>query len=115
LMRLAGGILGRADDMMTIRGNNVFPSSVDAILREFEQVAEYRMNFTTRREMNHLQIEVEPVAEIAGSPAERELLDSVGRTIKDRLNFQAEIVPVAPETLPRFELKGRRFHREPEE
>ncbi|HSG72085.1 MAG TPA: AMP-binding protein [Planctomycetaceae bacterium] len=115
LMRLAGGILGRADDMMTIRGNNVFPSSVDAILREFEQVAEYRMNFTTRREMNHLQIEVEPVAEIAGSPAERDLIDSLGRTIKDRLNFQAEIVPVAPETLPRFELKGRRFHRESEE
>jgi phenylacetate-CoA ligase len=115
LMRLAGGILGRDDDMMTIRGNNVFPSSVDAILREFVQVAEYRMNFTTRHQMNHLQIEVEPVAEIAGSPAERDLIDSVGRTIKDRLNFQAEIVPVAPDSLPRFELKGRRLHRQSEE
>jgi phenylacetate-CoA ligase len=115
LLRLEGGILGRADDMMTIRGNNVFPSSVDAILREFEHVAEYRMNFTTHREMNHLRIEVEPVAEVAGTGAERSLLESIGRAIKDRMNFQAEIVPVAPDTLPRFELKGRRFHRHSEE
>ena len=42
LKRLKGGVLGRVDDMMTIRGNNVFPSSIDAILREFDEVVEYR-------------------------------------------------------------------------
>ena len=38
-----GGVLGRADDMMVIRGVNVFPSSVEQILRSFPEVIEYRM------------------------------------------------------------------------
>ena len=109
LKRLKGGVLGRADDMMTIRGNNVFPSSIDAIVREFENVAEYRMHFTTKREMNHLKIEVEPVASIAETDAEGSLLSDINRAIKDRMNFQAEIVAVPVDSLPRFELKGRRF------
>ncbi|MCA9022673.1 MAG: AMP-binding protein, partial [Planctomycetaceae bacterium] len=43
LLRLKGGILGRADDMVIIRGNNVFPSSLEAILRTFDRIAEYRI------------------------------------------------------------------------
>jgi phenylacetate-CoA ligase len=108
LLRVKGGILGRADDMMTIRGNNVFPSTLDAILREFADVAEYRILFTTRNQMNHLKIEVEPADEAAGAA----LIDKIGRTIRDRLNFQAEVIPVPPQSLPRFELKGRRFVKE---
>ncbi|MBD3671891.1 MAG: AMP-binding protein [Planctomycetaceae bacterium] len=114
LKRLRGGVLGRADDMMTIRGNNVFPSSIDAIVREFDRVAEYRMHFTTRREMNHLKIEIEPLASLAGTDAEQELLTDINRAIKDRMNFQAEIVAVPVDSLPRFELKGRRFVRDSE-
>ncbi|MDG2391478.1 MAG: AMP-binding protein [Planctomycetaceae bacterium] len=114
LKRLKGGVLGRADDMMTIRGNNVFPSSIDAIVREFDSVVEYRMHFTTKREMNHLKIEIEPIASLAGSDDEQQLLTDINRAIKDRLNFQAEIVAVEPESLPRFELKGRRFSKDGE-
>lgn len=110
LLRLEGGILGRADDMVTIRGNNVFPSSLDAILREFPEIAEYRITVVTRRSMPHMQIEIEPgtLPEISSD----QLCRDVGQRIKDRLNFQAEIASVPPETLPRFELKGRRFHRQ---
>jgi phenylacetate-CoA ligase len=114
LKRLKGGVLGRADDMMTIRGNNVFPSSIDAIVREFDQVAEYRMHFTTKREMNHLKIEIEPIAALTGTDDEQQLLSDINRAIKDRMNFQAEIVAVEPESLPRFELKGRRFVKDGE-
>jgi len=114
LKRLRGGVLGRADDMMTIRGNNVFPSSIDAIVREFERVVEYRMHFTTQREMNHLKIEIEPQAALAGTDEEQELLTEINRAIKDRMNFQAEIVAAPVDSLPRFELKGRRFVRDSE-
>jgi len=114
LKRLKGGVLGRADDMMTIRGNNVFPSSIDAIVREFDQVAEYRMHFTTKREMNHLKIEIEPIAALTGTDDEQQLLSDINRAIKDRMNFQAEIVAVEPESLPRFELKGRQFVKDGE-
>lgn len=112
LLRLKGGVLGRVDDMLTIRGNNVFPSSLEAILREFSDVAEYRIRLETRREMQHLRIEIEP-AEGANKPSAGDWLAAqVARRIKDRLNFQVEVAAVPPNSLPRFELKGRRFVRE---
>lgn len=113
LLRLDGGILGRADDMVTIRGNNVFPSSIEAILREFDAVAEYRIVLQTKREMPHLKLEIEPTSECgASADAVDGLLVGIASQIKDRLNFQAEVVPVAANSLPRFEMKGRRFVRE---
>lgn len=113
LLRLEGGILGRADDMVTIRGNNVFPSSLDAIIREFPNVAEYRIVVTTKRSMPHMKIEIEPTSAISKSSDQVEkLIHSVQQSIKDRLNFQAEVMPVEVESLPRFELKGKRFHRQ---
>jgi len=112
LLRLEGGILGRADDMFTIRGNNVFPSSVEAVLREFTEVAEFRMTVREKKAMQHMVIEIEPTSEIQAAGLMPELLMRVEKTVRNRLNFHAEILPVLPETLPRFELKGKRFHRE---
>ena len=107
LLRLDGGILGRADDMVTIRGNNVFPSSVEAVLREFREVDEYRVEVQSRRSMSHLRIQVEAVK---GTRWE-ELVARLDRAIRNRLGFQAELAKAEPGSLPRYELKGRRFFR----
>lgn len=108
LLRLRGGILGRADDMITMRGNNVFPSSVEAVLREFDAIAEFRIEVRTDRSMQHMVIQIEPVLGL--SAADRESLASeASARIRDRLNFNPEVQLV--EGLPRFELKGRRFFR----
>ena len=114
LLRLDGGILGRTDDMITIRGNNIYPARIEEIIREFPEIAEYRIEVTTVRSMNHLQVEIEPAegASVASPPDG--LVARVGRAIRDRLNFHAEVVAVAAGTLPRFELKGRRFVRRTE-
>jgi phenylacetate-CoA ligase len=106
LLRLPGGILGRSDDMVVIRGNNVFPSSIDALLRELPEIVEYRATVRTVRAMPHLSLEVEPRAD-AGS----DLQQRVERRLKDRLGFHIEVQIAAPETLPRFEMKARRFVR----
>ncbi|MCA9023982.1 MAG: AMP-binding protein [Planctomycetaceae bacterium] len=111
LLRLEGGIIGRMDDMVTIRGNNVFPSSIEAILREFDAIAEFRINVETRKSMPHLKIEIEPTPEVAASDATWGLVDQVAATLRKRLNFQAEVIPVGIDELPRFEMKGRRFVR----
>ena len=111
LLFLEGGVLGRTDDMVTIRGNNVFPSSLEAVLRTFAEIAEYRITVETHRSMDHLRVEIEPVRQSSGADAAGNLAQQVGREIKDRLSFQAEITVVPPGTLPRFELKGRRFVR----
>jgi phenylacetate-CoA ligase len=107
LLLLEGGIIGRIDDMFTVRGNNVFPAGIEGILRQFPEIAEYRIDVETRRSMHHVKITLEPHA---GKEA-ASLIARVSRTIKDRLHFQAEIVAASPGELPRFELKARRFFR----
>lgn len=110
LLWLQGGILGRSDDMVTIRGNNVFPSSVEAVLREIDDVAEFRIDVRTVRAMHELCITVEPIAESERGP--EQLSAAVRGALRQRLGFACEVQTAQPGELPRFELKGRRFHRD---
>ncbi|MCP4787361.1 MAG: phenylacetate--CoA ligase [Fuerstiella sp.] len=110
LLWLSGGILGRSDDMVTIRGNNVFPSSVEAVLREIDEVAEFRIDVKTVREMHELCVTVEPTAAAAARASE--VAGTVAASLRRRLGFACEVRTAEPGELPRFELKGRRFFRE---
>ena len=113
LMRLKGGILGRVDDMLTIRGNNVFPTAVEAILREFPEVVEFEFETVTRDAMPQLRIDIETTVGLPNSESERErftlLAERIAAAIHDRLHFRPEIVAVPPLSLPRSELKSRRM------
>ena len=94
--------------MIMIRGNNVFPSTIEAVLRQFDDVAEFQIEVHTDRSMPHLVLRIEPRAGM-DEASKSELAVSIGTAIKDRLNFHAEVVLVEENSLPRFELKGRRF------
>ena len=113
LMRLKGGILGRVDDMLTIRGNNVFPTAVEAILREFPEVIEYQFETVTRDSMPQLRIDVETTIGLSNSESEIKqftvLAERIAAAIHDRLHFWPEIVAVPPLSLPRSELKSQRM------
>jgi phenylacetate-CoA ligase len=104
--RLDGGILGRCDDMIHLRGNNVYPSALEALLRRFPEVAEYRVEVDQSAALPSLRIEVE--ATPAGVD---DLLDRLDRAIRDEFLFRAELSLVPPGSLPRFEMKARRFTR----
>lgn len=108
LLRLAGGILGRADDMLIIRGNNVFPSSIEAVVGGFAEVAEFRILVSTERSMSHVRIEVEPQPDALFET----LPVRIARAMKDQLHFQAQITVVPQGTLPRFEMKAQRVVRD---
>lgn len=113
-LRLNGGILGRVDDMLTIRGNNVFPTAIEAILREFPEVLEFRFQVVTRDSMPQLVIEVETTMGIPDADEiERfhAMLDRIETTIHDRLHFTPEIIVAEPNSLPRSEFKSRRLRR----
>ncbi len=97
---LDGGILGRADDMLVIRGVNVFPSSLDHILRSFPEVVEYRIIVRQAAAMDYLVVEVEDRLECSDRIAE-ELQLRLGLTI------DVHLVPLG--SLPRFEGKGKRL------
>ncbi|MCA9034700.1 MAG: AMP-binding protein [Planctomycetaceae bacterium] len=107
---LEGGILGRSDDMVIVRGNNVFPSSIEAVIREIPQVAEFRIDVRTVRSMNELSISIEPVEDAAMSVDD--LTSQVTSALRQRLGFGCEVVAVAPGQLPRFEMKSRRLYRQ---
>lgn len=110
LMWLDGGILGRSDDMVIVRGNNVFPSSIEAVVREIAEVVEFRIDVLTVRAMQELCITIEPtptaVAQIDV------LVSRVQASLKQRLGFTCDVRAAAPGELPRFELKGRRLFRD---
>jgi phenylacetate-CoA ligase len=103
-VRLEGGILGRSDDMIHLRGNNVYPGALEALLRRFPEVAEYRVEVDQSAALTALRIEVEPVNGDNG-----DLVERVDRAIRDEFLFRAEVRLVPTGTLPRFEMKAKRF------
>ena len=102
LVKLAGGIAGRVDDMVTVRGVNVFPSAIEAIVRRFDEVGEYRVELARVREMDELRCILEAPADVA---------DRVGSAIHRELGIRCQVESVSPGTLPRFEMKARRFNK----
>ena len=97
---LEGGVLGRTDDMMIIRGVNVFPTSIEQILREFSAVDEFRMTAFRESAMDQLKIEVE---DRLHDP------ECIARELNSRLGLRIEVTDVEAGSLPRFEAKGKRF------
>jgi len=106
-LRLEGGILGRTDDMIHIRGNNVYPGAVEALIRRCIDVVEYRLEVDQTGALPVLRIELEPSAAHLSTQAVKQ----VDQAICDELLFRAEVTAVAPGSLPRFEVKARRFFR----
>lgn len=96
---LEGGVLGRCDDMLTVRGVNVFPSAIEQIVRGFPEVVEYRLTLSKEQEMDQLLLEIE---DHLNQP------DRVAEELRIRLGLKVEVRTVPPNTLPRFESKGRR-------
>ncbi len=105
-LALEGGILGRVDDMVIVRGVNVYPSAVEEILRTCGGVAEYQAQIRTADSLAELNIHIEPSAECS-DPA------GLARKLEDAfLSALALRVPVTlapPGTLPRFEMKAKRW------
>jgi phenylacetate-CoA ligase len=104
-LRLAGGVRGRADDMIHVRGNNLYPAAIEAVVRRFPSVAEFRIVVCRDGTLADLTIEIEPAP---GADA-RELASEVGRALRDEFLFRIDVTPVAAGTLPRFEMKSRRI------
>ena len=85
---------------MIIRGVNVFPTSIEQILRGFPEVIEYRLTAVKRGEMDAISVEVEDRMQ---EP------ERIAQELQLRLGLKVEVQLVEAGTLPRFEGKGRRF------
>lgn len=108
-LRLAGGILGRVDDMVIVRGVNIYPAAVEEILRRFADVAEYQVQVATATAMTELRLEIEPAdrcPDVAG------LKNQVRQALEAAFNLRIPVETVAPGSLPRFEMKAKRWLRD---
>ncbi len=99
-VRLEGGILGRVDDMLVVRGVNIFPGAIDDIVRSFPEVIEHRLTVSTHESLDMLHLEIE---DRLSDPTR------VADELKLRLGLKVDVAAVPIGTLPRFEGKGRRL------
>ena len=104
---LEGGILGRRDHMLFIRGNNVYPAAIEALVRQVPGIAEFEGIVSRKGAMTELTVRIEP--EPGHSEAADRIAQALQELIRDRLHFRATVLPVAPGTLPRWELKANRW------
>ena len=85
-LRLEGGILARADDMVNVRGVNVYPASIEAVVRRFGDVVEFRSIVSRSGAMRTLRLEIEVAPDAADRPARAsavaaELREALGLTV----------------------------------
>jgi phenylacetate-CoA ligase len=103
--RLEGGILGRLDDMLCVRGVNVFPSAIEAIVRRFAAVSEFRIEVSGKRGLQRVRVLIEVDG---GEPEPVSVRESLEHALRVGLGVRLEVACVAPGTLPRWEMKARR-------
>ncbi|MGI9243469.1 MAG: phenylacetate--CoA ligase family protein [Verrucomicrobiales bacterium] len=100
---LEGGILGRLDDMVVVRGVNLYPAAVEQVLRRFDEVIEYEVRQSTQHSMVEVQVAIE-----AAEEADADILrGSVEAALGDA--FSLRIPVVLEEGLPRYEFKAKRW------
>ena len=104
--RMQGGILGRIDDMFVVRGNNVFPAAIEAVVRRFARVAEFGIEVRQDGALATVKVKIEPLADCADANG---LAKAVSQAIHDSLLFRADVELAPCGSLPRFEMKARRF------
>lgn len=101
-VRLEGGILGRSDDMFVVRGVNVFPTSIESIIRQFPAIEEFRIRVQKRGELDEVAIDIE---------SSEPLQTSLEEALQVQLGLRIPVANLPAGSLPRSEGKSRRFVR----
>ena len=105
-LALEGGILGRTDDMLVVRGVNVYPSAVENILRGFDAVGEYRVEIQNHRTLPELSIQVEAAS---AHLHDSTLTHRLEAALTNAFALRIPVSQVPQGSLPRFEMKARRW------
>ena len=103
---LEGGVLGRSDDMITMRGMNIFPSQVGEIVERHLAIGEeYQMVAYAREGLEEFRV----LIEFAEGRSGEEVTRTVRETLRQRFEIRMEVEVVPCGTLPRSDYKSKRF------
>ncbi len=100
---LDGGILGRVDDMVIVRGVNLYPTAVDAAIRSHGGVREYQVEIDKRVTLPEVRLRFEAIDET------RDPTLDLAAHLRATFQIRIEVEKVPPGTLPTFEFKARRW------
>ncbi|MXY26626.1 phenylacetate--CoA ligase [Candidatus Poribacteria bacterium] len=101
---LDGGVTGRLDDALIIRGLNVYPATIENIILKFPEVQEFAVRAYGTETLDELEIQIEST-----NPNPTDTVNAVTTAIRDALGLRAVVQSVPLGTLPRYELKSKRF------
>ena len=104
-------VQGRTDDMMVIRGVNVFPSQIESVIMAMHEIEPfYEIIVTTEEYLDRIEVRVEfsDASLLDDYNKLEQLRAKIRHNIKSVLNIDAKITLVTPGTLPRFEGKAKR-------
>lgn len=103
---LPGGVLSRVDDMVVVRGVNVYPSAIEAVVRQFPGVVEFMVEQKKVDAMDELELLVE-----AAEDAPKNLLKRLESRLRDTFSLRIPVHQASPGSLPRHEFKARRWRK----
>jgi phenylacetate-CoA ligase len=104
-MRLEGGILGRVDDMILVRGVNVFPSAIEGIVRRYAEISEFVIIW----DQSSSQAELSVNLEIPQAKRADEVVGRVEADIRNDLHIRAVVSVIPAGSLPKSDTKSRRL------
>ena len=104
---LRGGILGRTDDMVVVRGVNLYPSAVEEVIRRFGEIDEYDVLIERTAGLASVLLRIEPKS---AQPSQPQLASRLGQELQNAFSLRFEIQVIPSGTLPRQELKARRWN-----
>ena len=105
-LALEGGILSRTDDMIIVRGVNIYPGAVEELIRGMPEIAEYAVRVDESNPLTEMTVQIEP----APACADR---DGVARALEQKFqaawSLRVPVTAVSTGALPRYELKAKRW------
>ncbi|HJQ69780.1 MAG TPA: AMP-binding protein [Blastocatellia bacterium] len=105
--RIKGGVLGRADDMIIVRGVNLYPGAIDNLMRSLAGIVEYEVVIRSVAGLDDLLIRIE-------SNRSGGVEDASGQVVsafRAQFNIRVSVEQVPDGTLPRYEFKAKRYKR----
>ncbi len=101
---LDGGVIGRLDDALIVRGLNVYPATLENIILKFSDVQEFSGRAYRTETLDELEIQIEST-----NPNPDTTATAIAAAIREDLGLRVPVKTVPLGTLPRYELKSRRF------
>ncbi|HCR28619.1 MAG TPA: phenylacetate--CoA ligase [Opitutae bacterium] len=101
-----GGILGRSDDMVVVRGVNLYPSAIDAVIRSFDGIGEYQVHIDEKESMVQVAVTVENLS----AAGDDELANQVQKRMREVFGLRIQIEIGESGSLPAFEMKAKRWN-----